>query len=109
MSEMSACCPVNISVVSRHLALLREAGILDSRKKGKAVYYSVRFGEIVGTLRALADAIDQCCPGDSDPGVEAGCGSDCGCAVAVPGSGATRRNVSRQRVSRQNEHSGKRS
>ena len=61
VSEIASCCPVNISVVSRHLAMLREAGILKSEKRAKEVYYSVSYKELVATLRELADAIDGCC------------------------------------------------
>ena len=62
VSQIAQCCPINISVVSRHLAMLRDAGILDARKSGKEVYYSIRFPAVVSTLRALADAIEACCP-----------------------------------------------
>jgi DNA-binding transcriptional ArsR family regulator len=62
VSELVGCCGVDISVVSRHLALLRDAGILESEKRGKEVYYSVRCEEVVGTLRRIADAIEACCP-----------------------------------------------
>ncbi len=67
VSQVSACCPVNISVVSRHLATLRDAGIVSAKKRGKEVYYSVRFPELSGTLRAMADAIDACCPAGESP------------------------------------------
>ncbi len=62
VSRVAECCPVNISVVSRHLAILREAGIVSAEKSGKEVYYTVCFTELSGTLRAMADAIDACCP-----------------------------------------------
>ena len=62
VSEMAACCPTDFSVVSRHLALLRDAGILEAQRRGKEVYYRVRFDNVVQTLRAVADAIEACCP-----------------------------------------------
>lgn len=62
VSEVADCCPVSFSVVSRHLATLRDAGILESRKQGKEVYHSVRLPELVSALRNLADAIEACCP-----------------------------------------------
>jgi ArsR family transcriptional regulator len=62
VSQIAACCPIDLSVVSRHLAVLREAGILHAEKRGKEVYYSVCFAELVATLRAIADAIEACCP-----------------------------------------------
>ncbi len=63
VSELTGCCGVDISVVSRHLAMLRDAGILQAEKRGKEVYYSVRCEEVVSTLRRIADAIEACCPG----------------------------------------------
>ncbi len=71
VSEIAACCAVDLSVVSRHLSLLRRAGLLDVEKKGRTVLYSVRYGDWAGALRALADSIEACCPGNA--------GSRCGC------------------------------
>ena len=62
VSAVASCCPTSVSVVSRHLATLREAGILRAEKRGKEVYYSVRYPELASTLRAIADAIEACCP-----------------------------------------------
>jgi ArsR family transcriptional regulator, arsenate/arsenite/antimonite-responsive transcriptional repressor len=62
VGELAACCPVDVSVVSRHLALLREAGVLVAQRRGKQVYYSVNCEIVVNTLRGLAAAIEQCCP-----------------------------------------------
>ena len=64
VSQMAECCPIDLSVVSRHLAILRDTGILLAEKRGKEVYYSVDYPRLVGTLRAVADAIDACCPAD---------------------------------------------
>ncbi len=62
VTEMAACCPIDFSVTSRHLAILRDAGIIHSEKRGKEVHYCVRFQEIATALRAMADALDGCCP-----------------------------------------------
>ena len=62
VSRVADCCPVDISVVSRHLSILRDAGILRAERRGKEVRYAVRFSELSSTLRAMADAIDACCP-----------------------------------------------
>ncbi len=62
VSEIASCCEVDLSVVSRHLALLRAAGILDAEKRGKQVYYSVRSDELVRTFRDAADCLERCCP-----------------------------------------------
>ena len=64
VSEIAECCPTDLSVVSRHLATLRDAGMLEAQKRGKEVYYSVRYAQLAATLRAMAEAIEACCPGD---------------------------------------------
>jgi ArsR family transcriptional regulator, arsenate/arsenite/antimonite-responsive transcriptional repressor len=66
VSEIAACCPVNISVVSRHLTTLRDAGILEAEKRGRHVYYSVATPRLVQSLRAIADALEACCPVPDD-------------------------------------------
>ena len=63
VSELAECCPVDVSVVSRHLAILRDAGLLDANRKGKQVHYAVRYDEVTGALRSVADAIESCCAG----------------------------------------------
>ena len=60
VSELAVCCPVDLSVVSRHLATLRDAGLVVAAKRGKEVYYSVLHGAVADTLRSIADAIDDC-------------------------------------------------
>lgn len=62
VTDVATCCPVNISVVSRHLRTLREAGIVEAEKRGKEVYYRVRLKDLTALLRNLADALDACCP-----------------------------------------------
>lgn len=71
VSEVAECCAVDLSVVSRHLALLARAGVLDSSRQGRTVLYRVRYADLGRSLRALADAIDGCCP--------VGEGGRCGC------------------------------
>lgn len=71
VTEVAQCCHVDLSVVSRHLAHLEGAGVLTATKHGRTVSYEVRFANLSGSLRALADAIDACCP--------VGCGPDCAC------------------------------
>lgn len=63
VTELSKCCDVDFSVVSRHLSLLRGAGVLESHRHGKEIHYSVRVQHLVRVLRQLADALDECCGG----------------------------------------------
>ena len=74
VSEVACCLPVDLSVVSRHLATLREAGIVRAEKRGREVYHALEYGGFVHSLRAIADAVERCCP-ETD-----GCGDACGCA-----------------------------
>ena len=62
VGEVAACCPTDFSVVSRHLAQLRDAGILTAVKRGRQVYYSVQGADLAASLRAVADALDRCDP-----------------------------------------------
>ena len=62
VTEVAECCSVDFSVVSRHLAILEKAGVLESAKEGRTVFYEVRYEWLAETLHALADAIAGCCP-----------------------------------------------
>ena len=52
---------MDFSVVSRHLALLAQAGILEASKEGRTVFYRVKYTDLSNSLRALADALEDCC------------------------------------------------
>lgn len=62
VGEVAECCSVDISVVSRHLALLARSGVLEVTKDGRTVFYRVRYSQLSRSLRLLADALDQCNP-----------------------------------------------
>jgi ArsR family transcriptional regulator len=62
VTQAAGCCCVDLSVVSRHLGILRDAGVLTVQKKGREMYYTVRYDELCRTLRQLADALAACCP-----------------------------------------------
>jgi ArsR family transcriptional regulator len=63
VGEVAECCAVDFSVVSRHLALLARSGVLEAKKEGRTVFYRVRYAELCRALRSLADALEDCCPG----------------------------------------------
>ena len=54
-------CPVDLSVVSRHLAVLREAGVFRAAKQGREDRHTVS-PDLAASLRSLADALDAFCP-----------------------------------------------
>lgn len=79
VTEVADCCSVDLSVVSRHLAILARAGVLASERRAKTVHYTVRYTDLAASLRAMADAVDACiahAPTCCDAG---GC-----CAPATP-------------------------
>ena len=53
---------IDMSVASRHLALLRDAGIIRCEKQGKEVWCAVQTSFVAKVLRDLADALEACCP-----------------------------------------------
>ncbi len=66
VSELARGFQIDMSVVSRHLGILRDAGILEAERRGKEVYYRVRIGAMVASLRGLADALEACCPPEGE-------------------------------------------
>ncbi|MBI3566542.1 MAG: winged helix-turn-helix transcriptional regulator [Elusimicrobia bacterium] len=48
---------VEQSALSKHLALLRQAGILASRQEGVTVYYAIRDRDIFLVLRPIAEIL----------------------------------------------------
>lgn len=63
VGEVAAEAPVDLSVVSRHLAHLRDAELVTAQRDGRSVRYAARGGELSALLRRMADAIDTCCGG----------------------------------------------
>lgn len=60
VSGASGCCGVHISGVSRHLSILRRAGVVQALKRGREVHYQIDFEMLIGALRGLADALEDC-------------------------------------------------
>ncbi len=68
VSRLAEGLPVDFSVVSRHLGVLRDAGVVDAERRGKEVHYQVRYQSLVSGLRQLADAIEACCGTQEEKG-----------------------------------------
>lgn len=58
MMCLCECCSVDASVVSRHLKVLSQEGIVSSRRKGREIHYSLNRAEVSKRLRELADVIE---------------------------------------------------
>ncbi|MEZ6234151.1 MAG: hypothetical protein R3B68_08175 [Phycisphaerales bacterium] len=67
--------------MSRHLAMLERAGVLESSRRGREVLYRVRYDALIGAFRHLADTIEVCslaCGDDVRVGGACDCGDRCG-------------------------------
>jgi DNA-binding transcriptional ArsR family regulator len=51
------------NTLSNNLVILSHAGLIESRRAGKWVIYSVRYGEMTALLQFL---MEDCCAGSSD-------------------------------------------
>lgn len=59
VTEASSCCGIHISGVSRHLAILKQAGVAIAEKRGREVVYRVAFEPVVEALRVFAGTLDR--------------------------------------------------
>lgn len=59
VSELAECMDIDLSVVSRHLTLLRAAGVLRATKTGRNVLYEIQYDALAETLRGIADTLER--------------------------------------------------
>jgi ArsR family transcriptional regulator len=78
VTEIAEGAGVDLSGVSRHLAALAAAGVLEAVRQGRQVSYQVRFTAVADMFRALAETLCSCCPGGC-------CGGACRCQTSEPG------------------------
>jgi ArsR family transcriptional regulator len=55
--ELTEMVGVDMSTVSRHLAILKGAGLIEDKKRGTQVYYRVRVGCIVNFLDCVESLV----------------------------------------------------
>jgi ArsR family transcriptional regulator len=65
---------LDLSVISRHLAQMRDCGLVSAERRGKEVLYTANARAIAAELRELADALEgcPCCECDCDCAPDAG-------------------------------------
>ncbi|WNL46120.1 metalloregulator ArsR/SmtB family transcription factor [Dyella sp. BiH032] len=56
VSELQQVAELSMSALSQHLAVLREASLVETRRQAQAVYYSLRPSAALGVIQALHDA-----------------------------------------------------
>jgi len=63
MTVNEVCKKINInqSNVSRHLKLMKECGVAESRKKGREIYYCLNVNKLRQYFRNLLSIFDNCC------------------------------------------------
>jgi DNA-binding transcriptional ArsR family regulator len=47
--------------ISHHLNLMKRVGILNARKDGKEVYYSLNKSKVIGLLETMIKSLKKCC------------------------------------------------
>ena len=57
--ELQALVGSDMSTVSKHLTVLRHAGLVEAEKRGKQVFYSLRLKCTLGFLRCVDDALKE--------------------------------------------------
>ena len=62
--------------LSFHLNILAAAGLLDRRREGRALWYSVNFGQVGALLSFL---MEDCCQGQAELGAQVVCGEKSAC------------------------------
>jgi DNA-binding transcriptional ArsR family regulator len=53
---------LSLSMASRHLTTLEEAGLVDARRQGRERLVHVPGRRVAAILRRLADVLERCCP-----------------------------------------------
>ena len=66
VSQVAENFPIDLSVVSRHLSALKEAGALLSEKTGKEVLYTVDYVFLAEMFKGMAEAMESCCPSSQE-------------------------------------------
>lgn len=60
VTEVSSCCGVHLSGVSRHLKMLHGAGVVALERRGREVRYRLCCTHLSKVLRAVAAVLDGC-------------------------------------------------
>ena len=59
MCELTELVGMDISTVSRHLSVLRNAGIIDDEKRGQKVFYSLKMRCVSGFFACVENALRE--------------------------------------------------
>ena len=75
VGELNARLELSQSALSQHLALLREAGLVDTRREAQSIFYSLPAGPVTRIMALLQDIYCSVppAPEDRDPAPRAPC------------------------------------
>lgn len=54
------------STVSKHMAILKQAGLVESRKEGRWVYYRASASEVSEEVKEVLEWVSNCCSGSRE-------------------------------------------
>lgn len=57
--ELTALLPADTSTVSKHLSVLKAAGVVQDEKRGLMVYYRLKMGCVLGFFSCIAKAMEE--------------------------------------------------
>lgn len=60
IGTISESLPQDRSVISRHLNLMHEVGLLNCEKESRHMYYSINASEFLNRFTTIADLVTQC-------------------------------------------------
>ena len=53
VGELNRVIPLSQSALSQHLAALRKADLVDTRREGQVIHYRLKSGDVTGIIKAL--------------------------------------------------------
>ena len=57
--ELTAMLDLDTSTVSKHLSVLKNAGVVSSEKRGLLVYYSIKMSCVLGFFSCVQESLDE--------------------------------------------------
>ena len=57
--DLTSMLDIDMSTVSKHLSVLRNAGVVSDEKRGANVYYRIRMGCVLGFFACVQEAIER--------------------------------------------------
>ncbi len=59
VKEITKLVGVDISTISKHLSVLKNAGIIDSQKKGTSIYYNLKMKCVLGFFLCITNVLEN--------------------------------------------------